>query len=156
MGLTESKPERLTTEERTSREVSKQTIAQQRKQEITNLQQSIVSERALVNPADIVRMVKVTETAKTQLDRVGNALTKSDLVAIVIALDSTMRNRLEELESMRVTDLNSLIRSIIYDPKRLFQSTSQPAASSSVSSVEPSSIGYLGNRPSRPPQLFLE
>lgn len=133
MGLTESKPERLTDEEKTSREVSKQTIVQQRKQEINTLQQSFVTERALVNPADMVRMVKVTETAKSQLDRVGNALTKPDLIAIVIALEPTMRNKIGELESMRVTDLNSVIRSIIYDPKRLFQPISSSIQSPRMS-----------------------
>lgn len=126
MGLTDSKPEQLTTEERTTREVSKQTIAQQRKQEITVMQQSLTSERALVNPADLIKMVKVTETAKNQLDRVGSVLTKSDLIAIVIALEPSMRNKIGELESMRVTDLNSLIRSIIYDPKRLFTVAPEP------------------------------
>jgi len=64
-------------------------------------------------------MIKVTETAKKQLGRVGDALTKSDLIAVLIALQPSLNSDIVHLESMTISDLNSMIRSIIYDPSRV-------------------------------------
>ena len=132
MGLTESKPERLTAEKREKREVAKATMVEQRKQEINHVQQEILNSAnskqstALIQAKDVVAMIKVTETAKHQLDRGGNVLTKSDLIAIIVALQPAMRNDIGRLEAVTVSDLNSMIRSIIYDPSRVV-GNSQPA-----------------------------
>ena len=127
MGLSESKPKRLTAEKREKREIAKAYMAEQRKQEIENVQQAILSSaysgsdssRALIKHNDIINMIKVTETAKKQLDRVGDALTKSDLIAVLIALQPSLKGDIAQLESLTVSDLNSMIRSIIYDPSRV-------------------------------------
>jgi hypothetical protein len=127
MGLSESKPERLTTEKREQRETAKAVMVEQRKQEINHVQQEILNSAnskqstALIQAKDLVAMIKVTETAKHQLDRGGNVLTKSDLIAIIIALQPEMRKDIARLESVTVSDLNSMIRSIIYDPSRVMQ-----------------------------------
>jgi len=122
MGLSESKPERLTTEKREQREQNKAIMVEQRKQEINHVQQEIMNQKqstALIQAKDLVAMIKVTETAKNQLDRGGGVLTKPDLIAVIVALQPTMRNDISRLESVTVSDLNSMIRSIIYDPSRV-------------------------------------
>lgn len=117
MGLNESKPKQLTSEERDVREAAKNSMVQQRKADIDRVQSQMVN--AVVEVKDIVAMVKVTETAKAQLDRGGGVLTKADLVAVIVGLDPSMRDQIPTLEAMRVIDLNAVIRSIIYDPKRI-------------------------------------
>jgi len=121
MGLSESKPERLTTEKREQREQNKTIMVEQRKQEINYVQQEILGSNqstALIKTKDLVAMIKVTETAKNQLDRGGGVLTKPDLIAIIVALQPEARNDIARLESVTVSDLNSMIRSMIYDPSR--------------------------------------
>lgn len=125
MGLADSKPARLTTEERQQREQTKATLVNQRKEEIDRVQQDVIesvrssSSTAIINAKDVVAVLKVTETAKTQLDRGGNALTKADLVAIIVALQPAMQANIARLESLTISDLNSMIRNIIYDPSRV-------------------------------------
>lgn len=134
MGLSESKPERLTAEKREQRETAKATMVEQRKQEINHVQQSILSSanssssQALIEQKDIVAMIKVSETAKKQLDRGGNALTKSDLIAVLVALQPSMKRDIAKLESVTISDLNSMIRSIIYDPSRVLGTAAVSAA----------------------------
>jgi hypothetical protein len=131
MGLSESKPERLTTEKREQREQNKTIMVEQRKQEINHVQKEILTSMnskqstALVQPKDMVAMIKVTETAKNQLDRGGSVLTKPDLIAIILALQPSMRNDISRLESVTISDLNSMIRSIIYDPSRVMGNPQQ-------------------------------
>lgn len=125
MGLTDSKP--LSADERSNREQAKLDIVNQRKAEIEQAQRNIVNERSIISASDMVTMIKVSETAKKQLDRNGDALTKADLVAIVIALQPDSKSKLRELEQLRVSDLNTMIRSIIYDPSRLMNTKSQQA-----------------------------
>jgi hypothetical protein len=126
MGLSESKPDRLTTDERENRETAKQEMVRKKKAEIDAVQQSImVTERSIIPHSDIMALVKVTETAKKQLDRNGDALTKTDLVAIVVALQPESRGNIKELEALRVSDLNTMIRTIIYDPSRIMKQNIQ-------------------------------
>ena len=97
-------------------------MVEQRKQEINHVQQQILNSKestALIQAKDVVAMIKVTETAKNQLDRGGGVLTKPDLIAIIVALQPTTGNDIARLESFTVSDLNSMIRSIIYDPSRV-------------------------------------
>lgn len=136
MGLSDSKPARLTTEERQYREQTKTTMVNQRKEEINRVQQDMIesvrssSSTAIISPKDLVAMIKVTETAKTQLDRGGNVLTKSDLIAVIIALQPSLRSNISYLESITISDLNSMIRNIIYDPSRVMGSA--PAKETSM------------------------
>ena len=97
-------------------------MVEQRKQEIDYVQKEFLSSKqstALIQAKDVVAMIKVTETAKNQLDRGGGVLTKTDLIAIIVALQPEMRNDIARLESVTVSDLNSMIRSIVYDPSRV-------------------------------------
>ena len=123
MGLNESKPETITKEKRVEREKAKVAICEERKQQIDNVQKQLletsVNSNAIVNQKDIVNMIKITEKAKHQLDRVGSVFTKSDLVAIIIALKPEMNTKISQLENLTVSDLNSMIRTIIYDPSRV-------------------------------------
>jgi hypothetical protein len=129
MGLSDSKPVRLTTEERQHREQTKATMVKQRQEEISRVQQDMIESvrsnpsTAIISAKDVVAMIKVTETAKTQLDRGGNVLTKADLIAVIIALQPSLRSNIAHLESVTVSDLNSMIRNIIYDPSRVMGST---------------------------------
>ena len=132
MGLNESKPQRLTSEERFQRSVAVSDMVQQRKAEIDQIQIQVVSDRAIVEAKDMVTFIKVTEKAKVQLDRSGDVLVKADLVAILVALDPSLRSRIDSLEAMRVSDLNAMIRSIIYDPKRVIQSKTSSTLSTST------------------------
>ena len=118
MGLTDSKPE-LTSGEREKRDNAKISMAAQRKAEIDSIQQKYVSETAIVDAKEAAIFFRVTEKAKQQLDRQGDILVKADLIAILVALDPELKSQFQKLDGMRVTDLNSLIRSIIYDPKRV-------------------------------------
>ena len=139
MGLSESKPERLTTEKREQRQTAKTIMVEQRKQEINHVQQQILNSKestALIQAKDVVAMIKVTETAKNQLDRGGGVLTKPDLIAIIVALQPTTGNDIARLESFTVSDLNSMIRSIIYDASRVMPN-SQPAQLKEPGEKEP-------------------
>lgn len=140
MGLNESKPEKLSKEERQSREVAKANMVQQRKQDINQIQQQAISSISRISNnsilgggsgnnsiveskqpdvKDIYTFLHVTEKAKTQLEREGASLVKADLIAILVALEPTLKSSMGKMDEMRVTDLNAMIRSIIYDPKRI-------------------------------------
>jgi hypothetical protein len=78
----------------------------------------------LHNPALLFQI----DIALTQLDRNGKNLIKADLVALVIALKPSYINMIEELQKrFTVEDLNSLLRSIIYDPDFIFRKELIPA-----------------------------
>ena len=42
--------------------------------------------------------------------------------SVIVALQPAMRNDIARLELFTVSDMNSMIRSIIYDPSRVIQS----------------------------------
>jgi hypothetical protein len=132
MGLDNSKPEKLTQESRSQRDAAKADMVRQRKQDIESFQHQVLSQQsnssALVEVKEMHLFLSATEKAKAQLDRNGDPLVKADLIAIAIALDQTLIARMSELENMRVSDLNALIRSIIYDPKRLARTPAQSVA----------------------------
>lgn len=56
------------------------------------------------------------DVASQQLERKGANLTKSDLLAIIINLEPTAE--INSLNKLSVTDLNAMIRNIVYDPVR--------------------------------------
>lgn len=122
MGLSESKPIPLTAEVRATRDAAKADMVQRRKAEIDAAQNRIVSDYAIMEVKEVATFFKATEKAKQQLDRNDAPLVKTDLIAILIALQPEVRSNLGKLEEMRVSDLNALIRSIIYDPRRIISS----------------------------------
>ena len=124
MGSSDSKPS-LTSEDRSMRESAKSDLVNRRKKEIEDVQRNYVNsvrdenKNALVNVKEIATFFNATETAKKQLDRSGDSFVKADLIAIVIALQPEMKYKVDKLQEMRLSDLNVLIRSIIYDPNRI-------------------------------------
>ena len=96
------------------------------KEKVQNVQNYLLStinasstEVAVINNNEnLIKAISITETAKRQLDRNGNVLTKPDLIAIVIALEPSYKANIDMLESNTIKDLNVLIRTIIYDPSR--------------------------------------
>lgn len=126
MGIEDSKPVRISAETREEREKKKHELTENRKAQLDAVQQSILSSTSALTSTstsvvsrDAVNLIKITDKAKSQLDRGGNALTKADLVAIVIALQPEMRPKLAEVENMTTSDLNCMIRSVVYDPTRV-------------------------------------
>ena len=123
MGQTDSRPKRISKEQRQQRDHLKHSTLQQRCQDIEQLQQSMVQsaqQNQVVPYKEMTTMLQIGETAKNQLNRGGGALTKTDLVAVIVALDPTLRKDLSQLHQLTLSDLNSMIRSIIYDPSRIF------------------------------------
>jgi hypothetical protein len=116
MGVSDSKPV-LTSDERVARDTAKTTMVQKRKAEIDAIQNQYST--AIVESKEAALFYQVTEKAKQQLDRQGDALVKTDLIAIAIALDPKLKSQYQRLDGMRVSDLNALIRCIIYDPVRV-------------------------------------
>lgn len=140
MGLSESTPVRLNTEQREDREKSKKMIAEQRKFQIEQVQKQLLNGNGngnmngngvLIETKDLISVIKVSEKAKTQLDRGGSALTKADLIAVLISLQPENRNKIAQIETLTVSDINSMIRSIIYDPSRLIKYNSNNSANHS-------------------------
>ena len=57
-------------------------------------------------------------TAEQQMKRGGSNLTKSDLIAIIVALDPQRASQMYQLNVLKINDLNFIIHSIIYDMRR--------------------------------------
>jgi hypothetical protein len=83
---------------------------------------------------ELVKTILFTETAKEQLKKGGSALTKTDLIAIIIMIDLNKMNNLEYLKTLTVNDLNTIIRSIIYDTNRYSNKSSNLLITNSESS----------------------
>lgn len=110
----------------TSRKTTKQTreqkqyvrdeLVQKRVDQIERFQEQILvsGENQQLSVRDQVDLLGATEIAKAQVQRGDAALTKADLVAIVLRLKNEIDiNRYAQLT---VKDLNVLIRSLIYAP----------------------------------------
>lgn len=74
------------------------------------------------NNENFAKIFSITETAKHQLEREGDPLTKTDLVAIVIALNPVYQKHIDTLQKNTMKDLNALIRTIVYDPSHYISS----------------------------------
>jgi len=97
-----------------------QNDAVQRIKETTDTNDAI----AVLN--DINTKAAFLQTTKKQLDREGAPLTKADLIAIIVALDPvTFSQNINQLNANNtVSDLNTMIRLIIYDPSRYMNNES--------------------------------
>ena len=149
MGLTESTPVRLNTEQREQREKTKTIIAEQRKYEIEQVQKQLLNTNGngngiLIDTKDLISVIKVSEKAKSQLDRGGAVLTKADLIAVLIALQPENRNKIAQIETLTVSDINSMIRSIIYDPSRLIKYNSNNSNNSNLHVEKEKNLLSLG------------
>jgi hypothetical protein len=96
-------------------------IINNRIDQIDNFEKDIIKKiknDELNNPTDIKAVFSITETAKSQLEKGGSQFTKADLISIAIALDPSKLSKIEDLKQLRITDLISIIRTIIYDTNR--------------------------------------
>jgi hypothetical protein len=94
----------------------KEKVVSNRINNINNIQKDSI--QSITTHEDLVKTILFTETAKEQLKKGGSSLTKTDLIAIIIMIDLNKMNNLEYLKTLTVNDLNSIIRSIVYDPNR--------------------------------------
>lgn len=108
---------RASKSERAKRNAVKENVIQDRLTAINNMQHNIGNNRQLVI-AEQAQIFQIAETAKTQLNRGSAPFTKSDLVAIAVALTKNAdRDAFDMLTELTVGDLNAYIRSIVYDPE---------------------------------------
>ena len=115
MGQTQS-TKRMTREDRQKKEFEKQKVVYQQVQKINWVQEELWNQAksgSIVSYQDYHKMIQIGETAKTQLIKGGATLTKSDLIAVIIRLDSSIN--IEKLQMATVSDLNTMIRCIIYN-----------------------------------------
>lgn len=118
-------------------QVNRTAAIQMRKQEIEQVQTGMMKnaiqqirngstdEQAMVTMGHFQQVNEIAETSKQQLDREGKALTKSDLIAILVALEPSHASNAHTLSTYSVMDLNALIRIVVYDPSR-YIATAQP------------------------------
>lgn len=92
----------------------------------------------------IKSLFSVSDTAKTQLERGGEQFTKADLIAIIIALDSSKISLIENLQKLINTDLHIMIRVMIYDTNRYMTATNN--------SLMNLNIQDSSNKPIKPPK----
>ena len=85
-----------------------------RKDNISQFQQHITSSND-INPNSKISAILLSNTADNQLNRGGKPLTKPDLIAIIVRIDQNKISEIESLNNFTVSDLNALIRTIIYD-----------------------------------------
>lgn len=131
MGQQTSAP-RLSKEKRHEREQLKKQAVEIRKQDIQHAQEQLLKnnsnkpQNAIIPTSDLATVFQITETAKNQLDRGGSNLTKSDLIAIILALEPQYRKQFKQMGELTTSDLNAMIRNIIYDPNRILQTENPP------------------------------
>jgi hypothetical protein len=94
----------------------KEKVVNTRIESINNVQKDSI--QSITTHEELVKTILFTETAKEQLKKGGSALTKTDIIAIIIMIDLNKMNNLEYLKTLTVNDLNTIIRSIIYDTNR--------------------------------------
>jgi hypothetical protein len=94
----------------------KEKVVSTRIESINNVQKDSI--QTITTHEELVKTILFTETAKEQLKKGGSSLTKTDLIAIIIMIDLNKMNNLEYLKTLTVNDLNTIIRSIIYDTNR--------------------------------------
>ena len=131
-------------------EHSKEKGLQARKDDISRLQGEILNsngdgsegnvlERSVMVVGDTkmtaIQFINATEAAKVQLDRGGGPFTKTDLVAIAMALSTSNGNKvtIESLRALTIPDLNAYIRTVVYDPSRFLAPASNTSSSMAVS-----------------------
>ncbi len=113
MGNAETKPQ-VTKSEKAN---IKKAVVENNVSTIDSLQDDVIESiknGRIVTRDELVKTVFYSEMAKDQLKKGGSALTKTDLIAIIIKLDGSRLNTIEQLKSLTISDLNIIIRSLIY------------------------------------------
>ena len=136
----------------------KEKVVSTRIESINNIQKDSI--QSITTHEELVKTILFTETAKEQLKKGGSALTKTDLIAIIIKMDLNKMNHLEYLKTLTVNDLITIIRSIIYDLNKSSNllinnsESSKPTAVKNTKSkkaeimdVEPTQIALIEDKP---------
>lgn len=103
-------------------------ILDQRKKQIDIFEKSIISKiqnKELDELSEIKSVLSISDNAKTQLDRGGSQFTKSDLITIILALDNSKFSQFNDFKKLRIVDLITIIRAIIYDPTKYSYSVNE-------------------------------
>ena len=106
-------------------EISKK-ILDNRIDDINKLEKDLVKkiqDKDITEVTVIKSLFNMSGTAKNQLERGGEQLTKADLISIIIALDSSKLSLIENLQKLTNNDLNKMIRVNIHDRNRLMMAT---------------------------------
>ena len=119
-----------------------QTATATRLQDVTQLQSIALHSPDSMDTNTALFVIQTTQVAQTQLNRGGDAFTKPDYEAIIMALDPT--TMLSELHGWTCEELRSIIRSKIYNVKRYLQ----PTMASTAPSLPTASV------PALPPLLL--
>ncbi len=114
----------------------KEKVVSTRIESINNVQKDSI--QSITTHEELVKTILFTETAKEQLKKGGSALTKTDLIAIIIMIDLNKMNNLDYLKTLTVNDLNTIIRSIIYDTNR-YANNSNNLLTNNVTNISESS-----------------
>lgn len=112
---------KISKEDKKKNTIVSKKILNNRIDQIDNFEKDIIQQiknDRLNTSTDIKSIFSITETAKSQLEKGGSQFTKPDLISIAIALDPSKLSKIEDLKQLRITDLISIIRTIIYDTNR--------------------------------------
>jgi len=118
MGTTESKRYIASKEDRVKKELKKDIIIKQQIEKIDQAQEQLWKDAKtsdLITYKEVNNILEIGNIAKSQLSRGGNNLTKSDLIAICLRLDPELKNKFSQLQNYTISDLNTMIRCIIYN-----------------------------------------
>jgi len=130
---------RKTKQQREQTNATRTAVIQMRKDEINQFQSGLMAatveqirngasnEQALITMEHMKKMNELADISRQQLDREGKNLTKSDLIAIIVALEPAQSCHMQALSSYSVADLNSLIRVIVYNPNRYIEKLNESA-----------------------------
>jgi len=114
-----SSNKKQTKEEKVVIQQAKQEKIEERIQQVENIERviydNVVTDSSKISLDEFKNIMMGTETAKNQLQRGSAPLNKTDLAMVVFALDQTQD--LTMLQKLTISDLNALIRTIIYCPK---------------------------------------
>lgn len=123
MGQSNSQPVRRNAEERREANEARRAVIKNTADKVNALEQRVIQQidgKSVVSKqaqSQLVEGLQVLGTAKKQLERNGAALTKDDLIAIIIALYPQMASNIGGLRKNTIPDLNAIIRGVIYDPE---------------------------------------
>lgn len=161
MGSKQSTSTRVSKDERERRKNVQNHILSQRKEEISAIENHIVSNSIKDGVQDInvlKEVIQATTYAQNQLERGGKPFNKGDLVAIIVALDNKQVTNIDKLNSYRIEDLNALIRVIIYDSKNFVPQNNMISNNSSKQSekmTKSDALVSIVNVPPLPPKHKL-
>lgn len=122
------------------RKAVSQQVLNARKDEMNAFQNQMASMYA-ENPDAVKQSIMIGEAAKKQLDRGGKPFDKKDLITILLFIDPKQMAHIDQLETLNMENLYTMIRAIIYDVKH-HQSTMMRIAN------EPASHGMAPSQKS--------